>query len=143
MEGGRTVTEGLPAFLGRHPTAQYALLCALGVIGIFLAMPIGLSPASRLEWVDSIINFVILVPSLILTAVGGVLTVASTVAPSLRDPDTRSARFASTVLRSIGVPRALVPDIAVLGPIGLLAQIFFGEEEAPTLSGPDAESDER
>ncbi len=133
--------EGLPGFLARHPAAQYLLVAVLGVVGIFIAMPIDLSPSSRVEWVDLIINFIILVPSVMLTTAGCLLTIGSTVAPSLLDPDGPFSRFAQRVLRTIGVPRAVLPDFAILGPLGLLAQIFSAQEETGEFPAPDSDSD--
>jgi len=136
MEDAESLTERLARYVSRWPVLQYALVTGLGVIGVLLALPIGLQPASRLEWVDLVINFLILVPSVALISIGGVLTAASTFAPSLRDPDARTARLARVVLRTIGIPQSALPGLSIFGPLGLLVQIFLAKDAPEEIAGP-------
>jgi hypothetical protein len=55
-------TDELPGVLLRRPTLQYVLLAALGILGIYLSLPLGFDPQTTVEWVDLIINIIILVP---------------------------------------------------------------------------------
>ena len=132
--------KDLPGFLARRPTLQYVLLAALGILGIYLSMPIGLDPQSSVEWLDLMITVVIFVPSSVLVVAGTVLAVLSGLFPLALPADSRPARFARMVLRTVGIPRMMVPDVAMLGPIGLLIKIFwdkFRPEALPDGSDPD------
>ncbi len=132
----------LQGFLVRHPTLQYLLLGALGGIGVYLALPIGLEPRSNIEWFDLVINVVILVPSAALLVVGATLAALSGF--TSLDEHGPSARFTRTVLRTIGVPRAVIPGFEMLGPFGLLMKIFwdkYREDSPPELKESNAEED--
>jgi len=128
----------IPEFLARRPALQYLLLAAVGGLGVRLAFPLGLDPQSTVEWVDFMINVVILVPSAMLIGAGSTLAVLSVLTRSAFGEESRSARLATTVLRTIGIPKAVVPDVALLGPFGLLARIFwdkFREDSLPEATG--------
>lgn len=142
MEETQPPVDGLPAFLGRHPTAQYVLLGAMGVYGLYLAMPIAFDPQTTIEWVDLIINLIILAAGGVMAGVGGVLAVASGLTPAGLEPTSRPARFTRAVLRTIGFPQSVVPGVAMLGPLGLLVQIFFGSSEQESLPKPEEPEDE-
>jgi hypothetical protein len=138
--------DELPGVLLRRPTLQYVLLAALGILGIYLSLPLGFDPQTTVEWVDLIINIIILVPSSVLAAAGTGLTVLSVLSPRILGTDrilgteSRPARLTRTILRIVGIPRAIIPQVAVLGPIGLLMQIFWeqpSEEALPDGSDPD------
>jgi hypothetical protein len=136
--------DELPGFLLRRPILQYVLLAALGILGIYLSMPVGSDPQTTVEWVDLIINLIILVPSSILAAAGTGLAVLSGLSPRILGTESRPARLTRTILRIVGIPSAIVPQVAVLGPIGLLLQIFWGqtrEEAVPDGSDSDEHAD--
>jgi hypothetical protein len=133
-------TDELPGVLLRRPTLQYVLLAALGILGIYLSLPLGFDPQTTVEWVDLIINIIILVPSSVLLAAGTGLAVLSGLSPRILGTESRPARLTRTILRIVGIPRAIIPQVAVLGPIGLLIQIFWeqpSEEALPDGSDPD------
>ena len=139
--------ENLPGFLVRRPTLQYILLAGLGTFGVYLSAPLGFAPQTTIELVDLIINIAILVPSSVLLGAGTVLAVLSGLSPRILCEKSRPARFTRMVLRTVGVPKLMVPEFAVLGPIGLLLEIFWGksrEAALPDRSDPDEqeESDE-
>ena len=144
MGDNEEVPEDVPGFLARRPTLQYVLLAALGVLGVYLSQPLGLEPQSTVEWVDLLINIVILVPSSVLAAAGTVLAVLSGLSPSTLSEESRPARFTRMVLRTVGIPRSIVPDVALLGPIGLLLETFWSkssEGSLPEESGPEEHAD--
>ena len=126
-------SRDLPGFLMRRPSLQYFLLSALGALGIYVSMPIALGPQTTIEWVDLIINLLILIPSAVLAVGGGALTVVSAISPSTLGDESRSARFTRIILRTIGIPRAIIPDIATLGPLGLFIQLFWPESRERSL----------
>ena len=133
MSDVETPSRDLPGFLTRRPTLQYFLLAVLGALGIYVAMPIALGPQSTIEWIDLIINLIILLPSGVLAVVGGVLTAVSAVSPYTLDNESGPARFTRMILRTIGIPRALVPDLATLGPLGLLMQLLWAQSRKRSL----------
>ncbi len=133
MSDVETPSRDLPGFLTRWPTLQYFLLAVLGALGIYVAMPIALGPQSTIEWIDLIINLMILLPSGVLAVVGGVLTAVSAVSPYTLDDESGPARFTRMILRTIGVPPALVPDLATLGPLGLLIQLLWAQSRKRSL----------
>jgi len=102
MSDVETPSRDLPGFVTRRPTLQYFLLAVLGALGIYVAMPIALGPQSTIEWIDLIINLVILLPSCVLAVVGGVLTAVSAVSPYTLDDESGPARFTRMTLRTIG-----------------------------------------
>lgn len=131
--------EVLPVFLVRRPTLQYILLAGLGILGVYYAMPLGSAPQSTIEWIDLMINIAILVPSSVLLGAGTVLAVLSGLSPRTLSVESRPARLTRMVLRTVGVPTAIVPDFAVLGPFGLLVKTFWDNKSPETsLPGTDA-----
>ena len=51
MSDKEELPEDLPVFLVRRPTLQYILLVGLGILGVYLAMPLGSAPQSTIEWI--------------------------------------------------------------------------------------------
>ncbi len=144
MNDNEDQPDELPGFLLRRPILQYVLLAALGILGIYLSMPLRFDPQTTVEWVDLIINLIIFVPSSVLAAAGTGLAVLSGLSPRILGTESRPARLTRTILRIVGIPRAIIPQVAVLGPIGLLIQIFWGqpgEEALPDGSDPDEHAD--
>ncbi len=135
MNDSEDQPDDLPGFLLCRPTLQYALVAALGLFGIYLSLPLGFDPQTPVEWVDGIINLLILVPSSVLAVAGTGLAVLSGLSPRLLGTDSRPARLARTILRIVGIPSAITPQVPVLGPIGLLVHIFWGRPSAEALPG--------
>jgi hypothetical protein len=106
-------------------------------------MPIALDPQSSVEWFDLVINIVILVPSCVLVLAGTTLALLSGFSPRVMPAESRPARFTRIILRTVGIPRSLIPGAAALGPLGLLLEIFWNkyrEQPAPEESDPDEPS---
>jgi hypothetical protein len=140
MSDEEELPDDLPGFLARRPSLQYVLLAGLGILGVYLSAPLDFAPLSTVEWVDLMINIAILVPSCVLLGAGTVLAVVSGLSPRTLSEESRPARFTRMVLRTVGIPRAIVPEVAALGPIGLLLQIFWGESRKAALpDGSDAD----
>lgn len=146
MSDKEELTEELPVFLVRRPTFQYVLLAGLGTLGVYLALPLNSAPQSTVEWIDLMINILILIPSSVLLGAGTVLAVLSGLSPRILSEECRPARLTRMVLRTVGFPQAIVPDLAVLGPFGLLLKIFWDasrEEALPDVDDPEeAEAEE-
>lgn len=144
MSDKEELPDDLPDFLVRRPTLQYILLAGLGILGVYLSAPLGFAPQSTVEWVDLIINIAILLPSSVLLGAGTVLAVLSAFSPRTLSKDSLPARFTRMVLRTVGVPKAIIPDVAVLGPFGLLLKIFWDnsrETALPDRSDPGEDAD--
>ena len=109
MSDEQELADDLPGFLVRHPILQYVLLAGLGILGIYLSVPLDFAPLSAIEWVDLMINIAILVPSCVLLGAGAVLAVLSGISPRTLGEESRPARFTRMVLRTVGIPRAIVP----------------------------------
>lgn len=144
MSDKEELLDDLPTFLARHPTLQYVLLAGLGILGVYASAPIDFAPQSTVEWLDLIINVVILIPSSMLLGAGTVLAVLSALSPRTLNEDSRPARFTRLVLQTVGFPREIVPTVAVLGPLGLLLEIFWDKwrEDASDQNDPGEDQSE-
>ena len=61
------------------------------------------------------------------------MAVLSALSPRTLSEESRLARLQRMALRTVGVPKAIVPDVAVLGPIGLLLKIIWDKSREPAL----------
>ena len=111
-------------FFERHPALLYSVLMLLGAFGVYVSMPIHLSPQTTLEWIDLSINLIIFVPSVTVAVGSGVLAVLSAVFSYRLDSRGRFERFAKRVLKMFGIPGLLIPEFAMLSPFGLLVAVF-------------------
>ena len=130
--------KGFSAFVARHPTAQYCLLVLLGAFGVYLSMPIDLGPESTIEWIDLVINLMILAPSTLVVGFGGGLAVLSCVFSHRLDEDGRVARFARWLLKTLGIPGLQLAEFTVLGPLGFVAALFTRQHSGRSISGANA-----
>ena len=127
--------EGFSAFLTRHPTVQYCLLVLLGVFGVYLSMPIEFGPESTIERIDLVINIMILVPSILLIGFGGVLAILSGLLSHRLDEGGRVAKFARTLLKSLGIPGLQLAEFTVLGPFAFVAALLTRQLSGRSISG--------
>ncbi len=97
----------------------------VGIFGIFVAMPIDLGPQTTIEWIDLVINFIILVPSSFIALVAGSLAVYCALSSRQFDKDGRFERFVGLAQDSLGIRRFLRSEFVSLGPITKLVRTFY------------------
>jgi hypothetical protein len=128
------VTGPQTTFLQRHPALLYSALMLLGALGVYVSTPIFFSPQTTLEWIDLSINLIIFVPSATVTVGSGVLAILSAAFSYRLDKKGRFERFAKTVLKMFGIPGFLLPEFAMLTPLGLVVAIFTKSHSGRSIS---------
>lgn len=121
-------------FFERHPALLYSALMLLGAFGVYVSMPILFNPQTTLEWIDLAINLIIFVPSATVTVGSGVLAILSAAFSYRLDKKGRFERFAKTVLKMFGIPGLLLPEFAMLTPLGLVVAIFTRSHSGRSIS---------
>jgi len=121
-----------PTSFARSPTLHYCLLAGLGAVGVYVSMPIELSPQSTIERIDLAINLVIFIPCIFIAVVSGFLAVFSIVSSRHPDAEGKFARVALMILRAFGMPGLSLAAFLNLTPLGFLRARLAGRYEDPS-----------